>query len=383
MANDHSLNTPAPSAQDQNPVRAKPRSKKANFEQSPHLLIGGDKNLVSPMKKPKTCFLQVSIDWLTFTVPKNGETDLEDVCFSVCAALRGNDFATLRDGPNTLKGCQKTQTLAVVDVETGEMVPVGKVGTMAATKSNRAMYVFSITGEGCAYFDMSKLSIICFAIKGAKITRVDTAMDDFEGDFTVRRAQMMYRAGKFQSTGKAHGGKMPLSNFMEKKDGGKSLGKTFYVGDRKNGKMLRVYEKGIKEGDELRPDWVRWEVQFGNKDRVVPWDILTNPSTYFLGAYAPFPALFGSRLCDATATHIKTEQNTKSLMSMRESLRHVRLQSGKLLKIARLKVKALNLPSDRLLDLITRDGVPSRLIMPTAQAVESLFGDARLCPFDL
>lgn len=348
--------------------------------ESPHLLIGGDKNTVSPMEKAKTCHLKIGIDWLTFTIPRFAPDDLVKIVFEMCSTLVKPGQADLVLGRNTLKGCQQTFDFSILDEDSGELVPIAKIGQMKAGETSRAMYVFSISGEGCPYFDMAKVAKLAPSL-GGKITRVDTAMDDFEGAYTVKRAQSMYRAGKFQAVGSAHGGKMPLSNFIEKKNGDQSLGKTFYVGDRKNGKMLRVYEKGMKEQDVERPNWVRWEVQFGNKDRVVPWDILTNPATYFLGAYAPFPALFGKHLHNATPSHIKTEQNKKAAKSLSKSIKHVRIQFGKLVNVGRSKLRAMNLPDSILLDLITRDGIPAKLVMPDVVALERLFGPARLCPF--
>jgi DNA relaxase NicK len=48
------------------------------------------------------------------------------------------------------------------------------------------------------------------------------------------------------------------------------------VGKRKNGKLLRVYEKGKQLGDESSP-WVRWELELHNRDRVIPWEVLLEP----------------------------------------------------------------------------------------------------------
>lgn len=42
-------------------------------------------------------------------------------------------------------------------------------------------------------------------------------------------------------------------------------GRTFYVGRRENGKLLRVYEKGKQLGAENSP-WVRIELELHNKD---------------------------------------------------------------------------------------------------------------------
>ena len=48
--------------------------------------------------------------------------------------------------------------------------------------------------------------------------------------------------------------------------------------------MLRVYEKGKQLGDKDSV-WTRWELQLGCKDRVIPFDVLLTPLSFFRGAY--------------------------------------------------------------------------------------------------
>jgi phage replication initiation protein len=62
-------------------------------------------------------------------------------------------------------------------------------------------------------------------------------------------------------------------------------GRTFYVGKRKNGKLLRVYEKGKQLGDNTSP-WVRWELELHNRDRIIPWDVILEPGKYLAASYA-------------------------------------------------------------------------------------------------
>lgn len=48
--------------------------------------------------------------------------------------------------------------------------------------------------------------------------------------------------------------------------------------------MLRVYEKGKQLGDFSSP-WTRAEVEWRAQDRLIPYDILSNPGQYLAGAY--------------------------------------------------------------------------------------------------
>jgi phage replication initiation protein len=90
-----------------------------------------------------------------------------------------------------------------------------------------------------------------------------------------------------------------------------SSGRSFYVGKRSNGKMLRCYEKGLHLKDERNPKWVRWEVELRNIDREIPLDVLINPSKYFSGSYpalerfgtAPERIKLQAKKLNATADH--------------------------------------------------------------------------------
>lgn len=61
-------------------------------------------------------------------------------------------------------------------------------------------------------------------------------------------------------------------------------GRTLYVGNRENGKMARIYEKGMQLGAPGHP-WVRWEVELHNTDRVIPWEVLLEPGKFLAGTY--------------------------------------------------------------------------------------------------
>lgn len=111
------------------------------------------------------------------------------------------------------------------------------------------------------------------------MTRWDGAVDDYSGAHSVNDAVNLFLDGQFTS-----GGNTPScsqhGNWIQP-DGS---GRTFYVGKRKNGKMLRVYEKGMQPGGQWHP-WVRWEVELHNKDRIIPWEVLLEPGRFFVGCY--------------------------------------------------------------------------------------------------
>jgi len=157
-----------------------------------------------------------------------------------------------------------------------------QIGALAfGGESQGGRWLFQLTGEGCQFVrDWDGLRDFLESLE-AKITRVDLAVDFLEGQHTVEEAVTLYQSGGFQL-----GGRSPSSRLDGDWLGGVE-GRTLYIGKAKNGKMLRVYEKGRQLGD-FSSNWTRFEVQLGNRDRVIPFDVLTERDAFFAGCY---PAL--------------------------------------------------------------------------------------------
>ncbi len=196
----------------------------------------------------------------------------------------------------------------------GVMVEVGAIAK--GGEAQRGRWMLQLTGKGCGMVtDWPSLRELLEGL-GAKITRVDLAVDFLDGAHTVDEAVDMVDAGAFTSNGRR-----PSTNVA-----GDWLdqvhGRTLYVGKAANGKMLRVYEKGKQLGD-LSSDWVRFEVQLGNRDRVIPFETLTDCDRFFAGAY---PAL--ASLLEAAAESIPTTQ-TETLTNLGHLLYHLKRCYGK------------------------------------------------------
>lgn len=180
---------------------------------------------------------------------------------------------------------------------------------------------------------------------GAKITRVDLAHDDMQGEIVnIEKMREWHDAGGFTTSGRP-----PKPKLID--DLGSGEGKTFYVGKRANGKMVRGYEKGKQLGDPSSL-WFRVELELRNKNRVIPWDVLTTPATYLAGGY---PCL----------AYLSAEQNkirtiTKSVEITIESMtRYLRTAGGKSFNVLR---QVHGGDDTALLNTITRDGIPRRLV---------------------
>lgn len=161
-------------------------------------------------------------------------------------------------------------------------------GVVAWGAKNGGCYV-SISGSAMAYIDLKALYEMLVQMRGIALTRVDLAVDYYQGEYTCDDAFDLWKQGGF----KASRGKAPKVSWVM--SGGEydreqdsveyTSGRTLYVGDRKNGKCIRIYEKGLQLKDEEHPNWVRWEVQLGNKGRIIPLEIIVQPSKFFKGSY--------------------------------------------------------------------------------------------------
>jgi phage replication initiation protein len=135
-----------------------------------------------------------------------------------------------------------------------------------------------LSGSGCARItDWNAVRVWCEAC-GVRLTRIDLAHDDFSGEtVSIARALDWLARGEFNA-----GGRAPRARLID--DLGSGKGKTLNVGQRQNGKMCRVYEKGKQLGDPASP-WCRIEVEFRGKSRELPYDLLVRASEYLAGAY--------------------------------------------------------------------------------------------------
>ena len=211
--------------------------------------------------------LVASVDWISFTLPS-----LDDWRAVVEQVVLG--FCDVREPwvPNErgFMGYDKSGRYGPVVVAWGGEAQRGTV------------YV-SIPGTISGALTAHKLVQMAVFLEktGARLTRLDCAVDDYDGRFlTIEKVREWYAEGRFISNGRP-----PKATFIS--DEGSGGGCTFYVGHRRSGKVLRVYEKGRQLGDSSSP-WVRVEVQLGNKHRPLPWEALSRPADVLAGAY---PAL--------------------------------------------------------------------------------------------
>jgi phage replication initiation protein len=125
-------------------------------------------------------------------------------------------------------------------------------------------------------------------------------------------------------------------------------GRTIYIGTRGN-KILRCYEKGKQLDDPVSP-WVRVELELRNKNRLLPWDMLTRPGQYLAGAY---PCL---SFLSKEQSKLRTTQKATTISLECMTSNAARL-SGKAINV----LMQLHEDPRTVVDLLRRDGIPKRL----------------------
>lgn len=139
---------------------------------------------------------------------------------------------------------------------------------------------FNLFGGACLHLGPKQLRAIADLVDqlGGWITRADLALDVWEG-LDVADVQAAWANGEFDVRGKRP---------SQREHGSWSSGhsRTFEVGSRGTGKLMRAYEKGDELfGPEANDPWVRLEVEFRNNHRVIETDVLREPGGFFAGAY--------------------------------------------------------------------------------------------------
>ena len=270
--------------------------------------------------------LPVCIDYLSFTVAGG------DVGAIVLEAQAFLGVPVVEDRGRGLFGYRSS-------------VDLGGYGIVAyGGEAQRGTIFVSITGEGCRRIaDLGRVRTWAESL-GARITRLDIAADDFDSvAVDIPRAIAAWRDGLFKV-----GGRPPKARCID--DFGSGEGRTLYVGSRQGGKLCRVYEKGKQLGD-TESAWIRAEVELHAKDRVIPWEAVTEPTKFLAGSFPYFQFL------SLVAERIRTIKKATAI-TIEAVARWVKLAAGK-----SINVLLQHFEGDvcELVFSVRRDGIPRRL----------------------
>ena len=111
-----------------------------------------------------------------------------------------------------------------------------------------------------------------------------------------------------------------------------------------------MYEKGKALGDAASK-WTRAEVELRAKDRVIPWEAVTDPAPFLAGSYPYFSFL------SLVAERIRTIKHATEI-SIEAVARWVKLAAGKSINVL---LDHLDGDYAGLVVAVRRDGVPKRL----------------------
>lgn len=275
------------------------------------------------------------VDYLNASFPFQGRSVLSEF-FNQLFGVVGRAFAPAVDRKRGFHGYKNSFSL-------------GETNAIFAYGGNNETALVSFPGESCSQIP-EWLTLIQFLHDqlGARITRLDCAVDDFEGCHTVDETVDKYRSGLLNAGGRKPKAKQS-GNWIEP-DGS---GRTFYVGSRRNGKLYRAYEKGMQLGIPWHP-WVRHEVEWHNRDREIPWQAVLEPGKYVAGAY---PAALG--WVSEEQARIRTLRHTAKIGY--EALTHWHsVAYGKHIEV----MLAVEGSAEKVVERLRRPGFPSRLDLP-------------------
>lgn len=293
----------------------------------PPALTGGESPMTTGAK----------VDWCTFTWKPEPDEHIPSTLHAFLSELTGG---CMGESVNGLLGyAAGVRFYVAID---GSPVPIARVDYGGLHKGGRARC--DISGTGCSKIkSWKRLQNWLDEFQEVKITRCDLAVDVLDGAYSVENAVEWYQDGEFNN-----GGRPPrhslIGDWLSPKHG-----RTFEVGRRENGKMLRAYEKGRQLGDSLSL-WTRFEVEIRNNDRDIPLDILTRCNDYFTGAYKCL-----NRIIAAAAERIATHQKEGEI-SLDHLVTYAKSAYGQLFHVMRATLSA-----DEVITAISRQGVPKRL----------------------
>ena len=225
----------------------------------------------------------------------------------------------------------------------------------------RDSVLIMLNGTGCSLapqgWEQYMHQFLTKVAKQPKITRIDLAHDDLLGEYLdVHVLDQLETDGLFHCGGANHS----VSHAGEWKHGDPNdMGLTLNIGKRSSGKYARFYEKGKKLGDKdgKYARWVRAEVEFKANDRIIPFDVLKDPSAYFMGAYPLFADLFEYERINKLQIVQKTSEIT-----LQHSFDWIKNQAGKYFSFYSSFMSA-----DEILKIVMSndpDDVPTRLHLP-------------------
>lgn len=258
----------------------------------------------------------------------------------------------------------------------------GWVGFLASGDSPRqqsqakTMHV-NIYGLACTFALPSWRSGMADLIDetSAKVTRCDLALDFFEGiNGGIARIKSDYESGLMDVSGRRLKCNM-VGDWSECSEGGRS----FYIGNKEGGKQTNIYEKGHQLfGVKSASSWMRIELRYGNKFRVLPSDILRNSSDFFAGASDWHAAMLREaevRAIPEPIACVKRLADTTVVGEVSRNIQWVQNVAGPSLALC-----FEHLGEDQFLAIVAKQQLPRRLSRFSRVELQRAFSGSRYIP---
>ncbi len=243
-------------------------------------------------------------------------------------------------------------------------------GDSPQQKSQSATIHANIFGAACTFAATGWNNRIADIVdsRDGDLTRADLALDFFDGlPGGIEGIRLDYMAGLCDV-----GGKRLKCNQIG--DWCNDQERSFYFGSKEAGKQTNAYEKGDQLfGPKANSDWLRVELRYGNKLRILPSAMLRRPADFFAGASDWHAATLLKADCIASAEPVKTTGRLPLMTVEAEAVRSLTW----CLKTAAPTIAAMfKHAGDSFIDLLALDALPSRLQRFSAAELTRAFKQA-------
>ena len=346
-------------------IKERQKVKSSALTTTDTIIIDGKKPKLQTIKRPVNGQVAI-IDWLniTFDIATINEKyrrthEDDDQYMALCQAAIAEFSTTLArifgKKYSTVSQNQNGANFYKYSFNFGENY--GKI----CIGGQRDSVLIMLNGTGCSLapqgWEHYMHQFLTTIAKKPKITRIDLAHDDLHGEYLdVHVLDQLESDDLFHCGGAPHS----VRHDGEWKHGDPNdMGLTLNIGKRNSGKYARFYEKGKQLGDKdgKYSKWVRAEVEYKANDRVIPFDVLKDPSAYFMGAYPVFADLFDYERIDKMEIIQKTSEIT-----LQHSFDWLKTQGGKY-----FSYYSTFMSPEEILEMIKSDNpddIPSRLHLP-------------------
>lgn len=255
-------------------------------------------------------------------------------------------------------------------------IEVGWVGYLASgdsprQKSQSSTIHVNLHGTACTFAQVGFNHRLGDLVRStdAVITRVDLALDFFDGiTGGMERVRQDYMSGLMDNRGNRPKATTVGAWPMNRE-------RSFYVGSKEAGKQTNIYEKGHQLfGPKDESPWVRCELRYGNKLRVLEADILDRPSHYFAGASDWHASILREADGDVYPVPVPVKSRLASESVLAEVSRNVRWcfsTAG-----ASLALAFKHLGVEEFMQLVEHQKLPGRLQKFTQNEVVSAYQNA-------